>query len=199
MGAMNEIYRDSYDNEIIEGLVLSNGIVSGKEFYRCKIKGCNLTETDLSNCAFEECGFFECNFSNPVIRHLKLINVEFTESKIVGINFYNCDQLLFDCAFIKSNLQNCNFSDLKMKRARFIGCKIDECDFENAYLVEAEFDDSVFRETLFHNCNLEKASFFEAKGYEIDPRNNNVKKAIFSVPDVLSLIESFDVVIKNRN
>ena len=97
---MEELDRNSYDNEVIEGLNLSNGTIPGKEFYRCKIKGCNLTETDLSNCVFEECGFFECNFSNPVIRHLKLINVEFTESKIVGINFYNCDQLLFDCAFI---------------------------------------------------------------------------------------------------
>jgi len=119
--------------------------------------------------------------------------------QIVGINFYNCDQLLFDCCFYKTRLQNCNFSDLKMKKARFIGCTIDECDFENAFLVESKFDDSIFRGTLFHNCNLERASFFEAKGYEIDPRVNNIKKAVFSVPDVLSLIECFGVEIKNRD
>jgi uncharacterized protein YjbI with pentapeptide repeats len=86
-----------------------------------------------------------------------------------------------------------------MKRADFWGCRIDECDFENAFLVEARFDESIFRQTLFHGCNLERASFFEAKGYEIDPRSNNVKKAVFSVPDVLSLIECFGVIIKNAD
>jgi fluoroquinolone resistance protein len=196
---MTELDRDSYDGETIEGLNLSNGSIPGKEFYRCRFKGCNLTEADLSGCVFEECGFFECNLSNPLIKGSRLIGAEFSECKIVGLNFYHCDQLVFDCGFSKSALRNCNFSELKMKGAKFLGCRIDECDFDGAFLVGAAFDDSVFRLTSFHNCNLEKASFLEAKGYEIDPRTARVKQAVFSVPDVLSLIECFGIVIKNRD
>ncbi len=196
---MTELVDDCYEDILIEGLNLSNLPIPGKEFYRCKIKGCNLTEADLSGCVFEECSFSECNVSNPIIKGSKLVNVDFKDCKIVGLNFYNCDQLLFECSFTTTQLRNCNFSDLKMKRVHFHGCKIDECDFENTFLVEAEFNDSVFRETLFHNCNLERASFFEAKGYNLDPRSNNVKKAVFSVPDVLSLVECFGIVIKNRD
>jgi fluoroquinolone resistance protein len=187
-----------HESEAIHGLDLSNHGIPGREFYRCAFEACNLTEADLSSCVFEDCVFRECNLSNPLIKGVKLISAEFLGCKLAGINFYYCDQLLFDSCFSGTHLQNCNFSELKMKGARFIGCRIDECDFENAFLVEARFDDSVFSRTMFHNCNLEKASFLEAKGYQIDPRSNNVKKATFSVPDVLSLIECFGVSIKNR-
>lgn len=189
----------SHDDETIEGLDLSRRVISGEEFFRCKIVGCNLTEADLSRSVFEDCEFIGCNISNPLIASTRLTNVGFAECKLVGLNFYHCDQLVFECSFTKTHLQNCNFSDLKMKGASFLGCRIDECDFENTFLVEAKFDDSVFRASLFHGCNLEKASFLEAKGYQIDPRNNKVRKAVFSLPDALSLIDCFDVSIKNRD
>jgi len=35
---MIELDKDSYEDEPIEGLNLSNSSVAGKEFYRCKIK-----------------------------------------------------------------------------------------------------------------------------------------------------------------
>jgi uncharacterized protein YjbI with pentapeptide repeats len=196
---MIDLEVDYHENEAIQGLNLSNGDLSGREFYRCAFAACNLTEADLSRSVFEDCVFRESNLSNPLIAGSRLLNVEFLDCKIVGLNFYHCDQLLFECGFSKTHLQNCNFSDLKMKRASFIGCRIDECDFENAFLVEARFDDSVFRQTLFHGCDLTGASFLEAKGYGIDPRNNIVKKATFSVPDVLALVECFGVEIKNRD
>ena len=141
----------------------------------------------------------ECNLSNPLIKGSRFNNADFSECKLVGLNFYNCEQLRFDLAFSKCRLRACNFSGLKMKGSSFLGCAFDDCYFENTYLVDSKFDDSAFRGTLFHACDLGRASFLEAEGYAIDPRNNNVKKAVFSVPEVLSLIESFGVVIKNRS
>jgi fluoroquinolone resistance protein len=195
---MGDLDEDSYDGAALEGLDLSGANLRDKEFYRCAFRSCDFTEADLSGSAFDQCSFKGCNFSNPVIKRAKLIAAEFEECKLVGINFYNCDQLLFESSFSDTRLQNCNFSELKMKKARFLACRIDECAFENSFLVEARFDDSVFRGTLFHACDLRRASFLEAKGYAIDPRGNNVDKAVFSVPDVLSLVESFGIVIKNR-
>jgi fluoroquinolone resistance protein len=190
--------RESYEGEAIEGLDLTGAHLGGKEFYRCDFKGCDFTEAELAGSVFEDCSFHECNLSNPKVAGARLIKAEFFDCKVVGINFYHFDQLLFDSRFTGSRIQNCNFSELKMKRASFLDCRIDECDFEDAFLVEAKFDDSVFRETLFHGCDLERASFLEASGYAIDPRTNKVRKAVFSVPDVLSLVECLGVVIKNR-
>ena len=48
------------------------------------------------------------------------------------------------------------------------------------------------------DANLEKASFVGARGYSIDPRSNKIRKAAFSVPDVLSLLEAFEIVIKDE-
>jgi len=36
----------------------------------------------------------------------------------------------------------------------------------------------------------------QASGYVLDPRENNISKAIFSVPDVLGLLNGFDIIIK---
>ncbi len=88
-------------------------------------------------------------------------------------------------------------TDIKMKGSAFTGCELRECYFQNSFLVEVDFSGSTFRETLFSNANLEKASFVGAQGYSIDPRGNKVRKAVFSVPEVLSLLGAFEIVIKD--
>ncbi len=85
---------------------------------------------------------------------------------------------------------------MKMKNANFLTCDIVDCFFQNTYLPGASFEASQFRNTLFHNTNLEKASFCKASGYNIDPTLNNIKKAKFSVPDVLNLLNGFEIEIE---
>jgi uncharacterized protein YjbI with pentapeptide repeats len=84
-----------------------------------------------------------------------------------------------------------------MKGSKFEDCEIRGCDFQNVYLVGGAFDRCFFSETLFHACDLEKASFRGARGYAIDPRVNKIAKAVFSVPEVLSLVECFGIRIEN--
>jgi hypothetical protein len=49
----------------------------------------------------------------------------------------------------------------------------------------------------FDNTNLEKTNFTTAFNYSIDPDNNRIKKAKFSVPGVLGLLNKYDIVIVN--
>lgn len=83
-----------------------------------------------------------------------------------------------------------------MKKSKIVHCNLDECYFQNTYLVGVDFSGSTFINTLFHNTDMQKANFTDASGYVIDPRVNKIKKAIFSVPDVLNLLNCFDIEIK---
>jgi fluoroquinolone resistance protein len=190
---------DSYENETLGQVDLPENGVSGKEFSSCRFERCDFTEADLSGCRFEDCRFAACNFSNPIVKRARFAKAAFEECKIVGVNFYGCDQLVFDIEFDRCHILNCNFSDLKMKQSRFSGCELRGCDFQNTFLVGAIFDGSSFSETLFHACDLEKASFRGASGYSIDPRANKVAKAVFCVPEVLSLLESFGIRIEDAD
>ncbi len=80
-----------------------------------------------------------------------------------------------------------------MKRSRFIGSVIRETDFINVELKDADFSGCDLLGSSFHNANLENASFIGAINYSIDPRSNKLKKARFEAPEVLSLLDVFDI------
>jgi len=121
----------------------------------------------------------------------------FGKCKLMGVNFYSCDQTLLDVEFDGCRMTACNFSGLSMKKSVFRSCEIKDSYFQDAFLQEADFSGSIFSNTLFHNSDLQKASFYKARGYSMDPRANKVQKAVFSVPDVLALVESFGIIIRD--
>ena len=63
-------------------------------------------------------------------------------------------------------------------------------------LQECDFTYTTLTKSVFLDCNLSKADFSYAKEYDINPQVNNLKKAIFTVPDAAMLIKYFDIVIK---
>ncbi len=121
--------------------------------------------------------------------------VSFDECKIVGSEFFKCDNRFLSLEFRNCILMGCNFSDLKMKRTSFLGTKVRECHFNNTVLAEANFREADLEGSLFHHSDLSKADFRDAKNYSIDPQSNKVSKAQFSSPEVLSLLNFFDIQI----
>ncbi len=186
-----------YASENFEGGDFRNGRLSRREFLACRFDACDFSEADISFSRFEDCSFSGCNLSNASIAGSRFVHAEFVQCKLVGLDFVKCDQLLFDPSFVSCRLMNCNFSGLKMKRVAMKSCDIYECFFQETALGLADFSRSRFRGTLFDKCDLQKASFFRAEGYQIDPRTNDVRKAVFSVPDVLGLLGSFGIVLKD--
>jgi uncharacterized protein YjbI with pentapeptide repeats len=124
-------------------------------------------------------------------------DILFKGCKLMGLNFSQCSQFSFDLKFSHCIINSCNFSELKMKNSEFTNCKIKDSYFQETFLAGVLFDGSSFEGTLFHNANLEEASFCNATGYNIDPRVNKVRKAKFTVPDVLNLLSGFEIEIKN--
>jgi uncharacterized protein YjbI with pentapeptide repeats len=59
---------------------------------------------------------------------------------MVGVDFYKSDKFIH-IKFIKSILQTCNFTDLKLKGISFRSSKLREVFFTNTDLQEADFND----------------------------------------------------------
>ena len=93
-------------------------------------------------------------------------------------------------------IRNCNFTDLNLKKRVFCKNQILECDFYNTELSESDFSETTLTDTVFENCNLTKANFSDAKDYQIRPSINKIKKAIFTMPEAVTLLKELDIVIK---
>jgi uncharacterized protein YjbI with pentapeptide repeats len=113
----------------------------------------------------------------------------------VGAEFFKCVRTFFSASFKNCLLSYCNFSDLNLKNTHFDGSKIQESFFSNTVLIGADFTDADLSGTLFHNCDLCKADFSTAVRYSIDPQTNKIKKAKFSLPEAVGLLQGFEIII----
>jgi fluoroquinolone resistance protein len=59
----------------------------------------------------------------------------------------------------------------------------------------ADISNSDSAGTFFHQSNLSAANFKEAINYSINPMNNQITKAKFSKPEVVKLLNNFDIII----
>lgn len=84
---------------------------------------------------------------------------------------------------------------MDLKNTKFQNSKILDCDFFNSNLENSSFENSTLTGTKFENTNLSHSSFVNTKDYLIDPNKNNIKKAKFSFPDAVSLLNVFDIEI----
>ena len=77
-----------------------------------------------------------------------------------------------------------------------VECIAREVDFTGTNLTRANLAKTDFLGSRFADTNLSYADFSEAVNYGIDPRTNRLKKAVFSIPEVVSLLSAFDIVLK---
>jgi fluoroquinolone resistance protein len=172
--------------------------LTGYTFYNCVFERCIFINGMWVDAKFHSCSFKSCNISLVNVKNCLLQDVIFTECKFVGIDFYKVNQIFFSISIIQSNLLNCNFSDLSMKKTSFVGSKLKTCSFKNTQLEGADFSDTDLQDSIFRSCNLSKANFSAAKNYSIDISLNKVKKAQFSYPDCMCLLRYFDIIINYK-
>ncbi|MCI0382481.1 MAG: pentapeptide repeat-containing protein [Chlamydiae bacterium] len=98
--------------------------------------------------------------------------------------------------FTNCLIDTSNYSDLTLKNTQFLHCTIRDTHFTNTNLAEAIFSESDLRGTIFHHCNLNNANFIGAINYSINPLTNLLKGTKFSKPEVLALLDHFDIIIE---
>ena len=194
---MEFIPGEDYDGVVWDRQDFTAEDLGNLTFSGCTFQGCDFTGVRLSGTRFEDCRFQDCNLSNTVVDHTRFDGVTFEGCKLVGLNFGSADPLTFGLTVVKCLLRYVNFSQIRWKKAVVRDCDAVDSDFRGANLVGADFTKTRFRACRFHSADLQKADFSGAEGYDLDLRTENLKKAIFTLPEALNLLAPFDLDLRN--
>ena len=156
------------------------------------LTGCTLIDTNASGAKLIDCIFEQSTLSSVKLDG-SVIQAKFVTSKIEGINFFTAKRSLLYLSFENCLIRYSSFAELKLKETKFTGCTLQDIDFSDADLTQADFSNSTFQNCVFRNTNLSKADFRGARGYSIDPRGNKVKGGRFDIPEVLGLLDAFEI------
>jgi uncharacterized protein YjbI with pentapeptide repeats len=129
------------------------------------------------------------------MKNTTLNDVRFTECKLVGVQFEECNPFLFSVDFENCVLKLAVFYKIKLKKTRYKNCNLQETDFTEADLTAAEFDNCDLMRAIFHKTNLEKADFSSSVHYSIDPEANRITKARFSRMGIAGLLDKYRIEI----
>ncbi|MBI5371544.1 MAG: pentapeptide repeat-containing protein [Sphingobacteriales bacterium] len=165
------------------------------DFEACRFLHCNFAGADLSGINFTECGFDHCNLSSAKIIQTVFNDVKFINSKMLGLHFEATNPFLFTVQFDGCTLDLSSFYQCKMKKTVFTNCSLQETDFTETVLTEAVFSHCNLRDARFEQTQLEKADLRTALNYTLDPELNRIRKARFSYPAVIRLLDKYDLLI----
>ena len=71
-----------------------------------------------------------------------------------------------------------------------------EVDFTGTNLTRANLGKTDFLGSRFADTDLRYADLSKAVNYAIDPTTNRLKKTVFSMPEAVSLLSAFDIILK---
>lgn len=189
-----------YDDEVLhehrkfEDIIWEGKTITGREFYDCHFYKCSLKESVFVECTFEKCTFEECDLSLIQFKKTSLSRVVLQHSKAIGVIWHNARPPL-TVEFHHSRISYSSFSGMNLKKGIFKQCQADEADFSECNLSLADFRGTDLAGARFSGTDLTQANFVGAQRYAIDVQGNKVRKAKFSLPDAMALLDGLGVEI----
>ncbi len=165
------------------------------DYENCVFTNCNFAGGFLDNQNFMECEFVDCDLTNTNIKHTIFKETLFHDSKLVGLRFEDCNDLLLSVQFQSCNLTLASFFGLSLKDTPFKDCVLLEADFSEANLSQARFDVCQLEKALFHRTQLHETDFTTSFNLDIDPEQNHLKKTKFSKDNLIGLLKKYDIVV----
>jgi uncharacterized protein YjbI with pentapeptide repeats len=165
------------------------------EFDACTFRHCAFAKASLRKCRVLDSTFESCDFSLLKAPHARFRDVKFKDCKMIGVDWTTIGGAL-DLVFEHCLLDYCIFAGLDLRRIKLLGCSAREADFSGSNMREAVCVRTDFRAARFSNTDLGKADFRGATNYRIDPAANRVRKARFSLPEAVSLLQGLDISIE---
>lgn len=163
------------------------------DYENCLFDNCNFSNLNLSNFNFTDCKFWGCNFSLVQLNKTGFQDVVFKGCKLLGLHFDECSEFKFSVEFDDCMLDMSSFYKRKMKNQVFRNCSSQQVDFAECDLTAAHFSDSDLNKATFDRTILDKANFKTAVNYSINPHVNSIKKAGFSLPAAIGLLDILDI------
>ncbi|MES2627690.1 MAG: pentapeptide repeat-containing protein [Bacteroidota bacterium] len=169
--------------------------VHKREFENCEFRNCDFSTTDFSWNRFTDCVFTDCNLSNIKLESTRLGGCTFTNCKMLGIHFVECEDFMFKVTFINCMLDYSSFMFKKLAKTLFKECSLRGVGFGGCNLSQAVFDKSELDGAVFRETDLTGANFTSARNYIIHPESNTIKGAKFSIFGLPGLLEGYDIQI----
>lgn len=193
--SQNEFYETNFN-----GLKHVAIDIKSKTFENCQFTNANFSEVKFLSCKFIDCEFNSCNLSGAEFLSTSFSEVIFDDSKLIGINWTKVKwpliKLTSALKFYKSNLSHSSFYELDLKELVIEECKAHDVDFRGGDFSNSSFILTDFERSMFMRTKLHSADFTDATNYNIDPNENDIRKAKFTMPDVINLLHSFDIEIQ---
>ncbi|PQO25575.1 hypothetical protein C5Y96_24905 [Blastopirellula marina] len=177
------------------GLDLSGAQLRNKEFSNCRWESCHFFETELVECNFEDCFWKSCNLSVTVLKGAGFVDCRFYGSKLLGVNWAAGTRMPFRVSFENSDLSNSSFARMRLTKIQMKRCRLREADFSHTKMPYADLSGCDLKDARFFGTDLSNANLRNAEAYCIDPTQNTLKGARFSLPEALSLLQPFQVVV----
>ena len=184
-----------HEGKIFEKIQWQEKEVYDRTFKNCTFKNCQLNGLVFSDCHFTDCIFEDCDLSLIKVKGSYFSKLKVIRCKAIGIHWFDTGKP-FSAEFTDSNISYSSFFGKPLKKTKFKNCVAKEVDFSECILTEADFSGTDLQGARFSNTDLSLANFKEAKNYFVDVQFNKVKKAKFSLPEALRLLDAFDVVIE---
>ncbi|MEP6684043.1 MAG: pentapeptide repeat-containing protein [Parafilimonas sp.] len=166
------------------------------DYESCCFNNCNFSNTDLRNIHFIDCVFNGCNMSIAKLDKTVFRDVQFKDCKLLGLLFLDCDSFLFSAGFENCVLNDSSFFKMNLKKMQFKNSTLHEVDFAESDLSNSVFNNCDLLNAKFENTILEKADFRTSFNYSINPEINRIKKAKFSLPAAVGLLDKYDIEIE---
>ena len=104
--------------------------------------------------------------------------------------------MIFSIDFNKCILDKSSFFWLNMENFKISNSSFIDSIFSNTNLINTVFDNCNLDKCQFLNCKLNKADFKTSYNYFINMNNNQIKDTKFSLPEAISLLKNFDIIIE---
>ena len=157
------------------------------------------------NTDFEDCSFIKCDLSLAILNNCIFQNTHFEDCQIVGVNWMDTNlniekfQFAKTIGFDKCTINHCTFLGLNLKNIQLTHCTAHDVSFEEADLSGADCRWTDFGESRFLHTNLTGSDFTSTVQYQISVGDNIIKKARFSLPEAMNLLNGLDIILVDDN
>lgn len=186
-------------DQLFEKLDLVSTTIKRKEFENCRFTQCNFDNATLCDCRFIDCEFVNCTLNTTILTNTVFLGVSFDSSKLMGINwttnYWPNIVLSSPINFYACDISHSSFMGLNLSEINIQNCKAHDVDFREADLSRGNLTNSDFYQSWFIHTKLMGADFTDAANYNIDVRLNDIKGAVFTLPDVINLLENLEIKI----
>ena len=169
------------------------------EYELCKFINCDFSNSDLASIVFIDCIFENCNLSMVGLTKTAFREIKFRNCKLLGLHFGNCNRSGMALYFENCNLSHSSFYQTILKNTSFINLKLHDVDFTESDLVGSVFENCDLTGAIFEHTNIERSDLRTSFNYSINPEINRIKRAKFSYPGVVGLLDKYDIEIDKIN